>query len=90
MVDTTVTLRLRLGKKGYLIIPKILREKYGFEEGGWVLVELREEGILLKPAADIDELKKFLRSHVSRLKNLDTKSPRPGELKGVSLEEEFE
>ena len=85
-----VALRLKLGKKGYLIIPKILRERYGFKEEGWVLVELREDGILLKPAADIDNLKTFFRSHVEELKRLNTKSPRLGELKGAYLEEEFE
>ncbi len=84
-----VALKLRLGKKGYLIIPKIIRTRYGFEEGGWVLVELRDDGILLRPANDIERLKEFFRSHVDRLRELNTASPKPGELKGVSLEEEF-
>ena len=85
-----VALRLRLGKKGYLIIPKILREKYGFKEGSWILVELRDDGILLKPGNSIDDLKNFFKLHVKRLQALNTKSPKPGELKGISLEEEFE
>ena len=55
-----VALRLRMRRRGYLIIPKILRERYGFEEGGWVLVELREDGILIKPSGDVGELKNFL------------------------------
>ncbi len=85
-----VDLKLKLGKKGYLIIPKLLREKYGFKEGSWVLVELREDGILLKPGKNIDDLKAFFKSHVKRLRSLNTKSPKPGELRGISLEEEFE
>lgn len=85
-----VALRLRLGKKGYLIIPKILREKYGFKEGDWILVELRDDGILLKPRNSIDDLRKFFKLHVKKLQTLNTRSPKPGELKGISLEEEFE
>ncbi len=83
-----VTLKLKLGKKGYLIIPKILREKYRLKEEQWVLLELREDGILIRPGGNIDDLKKFFKKHVMKLRTLNVKSPKPGELAGVSLEEE--
>jgi len=90
MVELMVTLKLRLGKKGYLIIPKILREKYGFKEGDWILVELRDDGIMLKPGKNMDDLRKFCKSHAEELRSLNIRPPKPGELKGISLEEEFE
>ena len=85
-----VTLKLKLGKKGYLIIPKIIREKYGFKEGRWISVELRDDGVLLRPANDIEDLRDFFKSHVDRLRKLSTVPPKPGELRDASLEEEFE
>jgi len=85
-----VDLKLKLGKKGYLIIPKLLRDRYGLKEGSWVLVELKDEGILIKPGKSIEELKSFFKSHAKKLQLLNIKSPKPGDLRGVSLEEEFE
>ncbi len=85
-------LRLKVGRKGYIILPKALREAVGIEEGDEVIVEIRD-GILLKPLRKIDteELRKALREHASRLRNIkDRKEPRPSELSQTYLEEEFE
>ncbi len=45
-----VSLKLKMGPKGQLVIPKILRERYGMREGSEVLVQLREDDILLREA----------------------------------------
>jgi len=85
-------LRLKVGRKGYIILPKAVREAVGIEEGDEVMVEIRD-GILLKPVRrnDVDELRERLRRHREALVKLEgRKEPRPGELAGVCLEEEFE
>jgi AbrB family looped-hinge helix DNA binding protein len=38
-----VKLRLKVGPKGQIVIPKILREKYGIRENGYVLVDVRND-----------------------------------------------
>jgi AbrB family looped-hinge helix DNA binding protein len=40
----------RLGRRGTLVIPAALRRRYGLEEGSFVLVEERADGILVRPA----------------------------------------
>lgn len=85
-------LRLKVGRKGYIILPKAVREAVGIEEGDEVIVEIRD-GILLKPVRrnNVDELRERLRRHREALVKLKgRKEPRPGELAGVCLEEEFE
>ncbi len=86
-----MTLRLKVGRKGYIILPKAVREAVGIEEGDEVIVEIRD-GIVLKPVRkiNVDELRKALRKHWLTLRKIpDRREPKPGELAGVSLEEEF-
>jgi len=40
----------RVGKRGTIVVPARLRERYGFNEGALVIAEEREDGILLRPA----------------------------------------
>ena len=40
----------RIGKRGTVVIPAKLRRRFGIEEGGLLVVEAREDGILLRPA----------------------------------------
>jgi AbrB family looped-hinge helix DNA binding protein len=85
-------LKLRVGKKGVIVLPKAVREVVGLEEGDEVLVEIKD-GILLKPArkVDVDEAREFLRQHCKVLAGIKgLKEPMPGELSQVCLEEEFE
>ena len=85
-------LRIRVGKKGYIILPKAVREAVGIEEGDEVEVEIRD-GILLKPVrkVDINEIRRALRRHVDEIRDIpNRKEPKPGELASVYLEEEFE
>lgn len=43
----------RVGKRGTVVIPAALRKRYGLEEGQEVLVEEKEEGLLLRPAVTL-------------------------------------
>jgi len=88
-----LALRLRVGRKGYIILPKALREAVGIEEGDEVVVEIRD-GILLRPArrrVDVERVRELLRAHAERLRRLQgRREPAPGEAAATSLEEEFE
>ncbi|MEW5927937.1 MAG: AbrB/MazE/SpoVT family DNA-binding domain-containing protein [Gemmatimonadota bacterium] len=41
---------IRVGKRGTIVLPAALRRRFGIEEGTTVLVEEREDGILIRPA----------------------------------------
>jgi len=88
-----LTLKLKVGRKGYIILPKAIREAVGIDEGDEVIVEIKD-GILLKPAkrkVDVEKLRDLLREHAEKLKKIpNRREPKPGELSEVCLEEEFE
>lgn len=87
-----MTLKLKIGRKGYIILPKAIREAVGINEGDEVIVEIKD-GILLKPVRKIDKekLKKALNNHLNKIKNIKNLiEPKPGELAKIHLEEEFE
>jgi len=87
-----LTLRLRVGRKGYIILPKAIREAVGIDEGDEVVVEIRN-GILLKPVRRFDKrsLELSFRDHLVNLRRItDLVEPKPGELAATYLEEEFE
>jgi AbrB family looped-hinge helix DNA binding protein len=85
-----VELRLRVGDKGQILIPKVLREKYGVREGEQVLIEPRDEGILVRGRPSREEVLAALERHISKLRSSGVKGPRLGDLKAVCLEMEFE
>ncbi|MCD6509716.1 MAG: AbrB/MazE/SpoVT family DNA-binding domain-containing protein [Thermoprotei archaeon] len=88
-----MTLKIKVGRKGYIILPKAIREAVGIDEGDEVIVEVRD-GIILRPAkrrVDVEKLRESLREHVETLKEiLGRIEPRPGELAQAYLEEEFD
>ncbi len=45
----------RVTKKGQTTIPSVFRKKFGIEEGDRVVFEETDEGLLLRPAADIED-----------------------------------
>lgn len=79
-----VKLRLKVGPKGQLIIPKLLREKYGIRENDYVVVEVREDELAIRRAESVEEVLAWLKSRSF------SRAARLGELAGVDLEEEFE
>jgi AbrB family looped-hinge helix DNA binding protein len=81
-----VKLRLKVGPKGQIIIPKILREKYGIKENDYVFIELRDNELVINRALTIDETLEWIRLRRKRLK---ARQASLGELSEVDLEEEF-
>lgn len=43
----------KVGKRGTVVIPAVLRRRFGLEEGSLVIAEDTEEGILLRPAVAV-------------------------------------
>jgi AbrB family looped-hinge helix DNA binding protein len=43
----------RVGKRGTIVVPAKLRQRYGLEEGALVIAEPRDDGILLRPAVAV-------------------------------------
>lgn len=41
----------KIGKRGVIVIPASLRERFGFLEGSTVIAEEHEDGVLIRPAA---------------------------------------
>jgi len=41
----------RVGRRGTVVLPARVRRKYALEEGSLLIVEEREEGVMLRPAA---------------------------------------
>jgi AbrB family looped-hinge helix DNA binding protein len=82
-----VKLRLKVGLKGQIIIPKILREKYGIRENDYVFIEIRDDELVITRAPSIDESLEWIRLRRKRLK---TRQASLGELSEVDLEEEFD
>lgn len=41
----------RMGKRGTIVIPARLRRQFHLEEGSYIIVEARQEGILIRPAS---------------------------------------
>ena len=48
-----ITETARVGKRGTIVIPASLRQKYGLEEGSQILVEPVPEGLLLRPVVTL-------------------------------------
>ncbi len=41
----------KVGKRGAVILPAVLRKRFGIEEGSFIVAEERDGGILIRPAA---------------------------------------
>lgn len=87
LVILMVKLKIKVGPKGQIIIPKALREAYNIVEGGNVIIEPKDEGILIRKIMSEEELINWLQERKRRLK---AKKAKLGELSGVYLEMEFE
>ena len=88
MVIPLVSIRLKVGPKGQIVIPKVFREAYGIKEGGEVIVEPTDKGLIIMPKKSKEELIKELLEW--KRKRARGKPARLGELKGISLEDEFD
>jgi len=85
-----LTVKVEVGKKGYIIIPKSIRELVGIKEGDVLTLTVENGRIVLEPdrKVSLSEVAKRLREHEERVRKY-AKEARLGDLVGVSLEEEF-
>jgi len=79
-----VRLRLKVGPKGQVVIPKLLREKYRIRENDYVLVELREDELAIRRAESLEDVLRWLRG-----RERPGREARLGDLAEVDLEAEF-
>jgi len=81
-----VKLRIKVGPKGQIIIPKIFREAYKIKEGGYAILEPTDEGLILKGVEKPENIVAWIRE---RRKKVEGKIAKLGDLARVDLEEEF-
>ena len=48
-----ITETMKVGKRGTIVIPASLRQKYGFKEGSQLVAEAVAEGVLLRPVVTL-------------------------------------
>ncbi len=82
-----VKLRVKVGPKGQIIIPKIFREAYKIKEGGYAILEPADDKLILRGIEDPRDILTWIRE---RRKKIKGKEARLGDLAKVDLEEEFE
>ena len=88
----SMTLKLEIGNKGYVIIPKAIMEAAGVKEGDELIISLND-GITLTPAKKFnrESFEKAAELHKKKIFELkEALSPQPGEVSGFSLEDEFD
>jgi len=61
-----VKLKVRVGPKGQIVIPKIIRERLGIEAGNSLVIDEKDGKIVIEKS-DVDELIKWLRSSRKRI-----------------------
>ncbi len=87
-----MTLKIEVGRKGYVIIPKVVRDLVGIKEGDKLIVKVENGKIILEPEikVNIEEFRGRLENHWRTINKYARKRPKLGDLAGISLEEEFE
>ena len=85
-----MAVKVVVGKKGCIIIPKSIRELVGIKEGDVLTLTVENGRIVLEPErkVSLSEVAKRLREHEERVRKY-AKEARLGDLVGVGLEEEF-
>ncbi len=82
-----VRIRIKVGPKGQIVIPKVFREIYRIKEGGYVILEPADDKLIIRGVEDPEEVLEWIRSRRKRIKGREA---RLGDLINVDLEEEFE
>jgi len=85
-----LAVKVVVGKKGCIIIPKSIRELVGIKEGDVLTLTVENGRVVLDPERKVSlpEVAKRLREHEESVRKY-AKEARLGDLVGVSLEEEF-
>ena len=81
-----VRLRVKVGPKGQIVIPKMFRDAYRIKEGGYAVIEPRDDGLLIRGLEDPEEVLEWIRRRESIR---CARGARLGDLAEVDLEEEF-
>ena len=84
-----VSIRVKVGPKGQIVIPKIFREAYGIEEGGEVVIVPLEDGLIIKRRKAPDEILRTLSEYRKRRRKAGIVG-KLGELAKIDLEAEFD
>ncbi len=84
-----VSVKKNLGKKRQIYLPKIFTDQFGLEPGDNVFITLQTDGILISKRPNIDNIKEYL-TELSEKRKKQGIVANLGDLKGVSLEDEFE
>jgi len=56
-----VKLKLKVGPKGQIVLPKIVRDKLGIKPRSYVIADLKEDGLTLQRGIDIEEFLDWLK-----------------------------
>jgi len=85
-----LAVKVVVGKKGCIIIPKSIRELVGIKEGDVLTLTVENGRVVLEPERKVSlpEVAKRLREHEESVRKY-AKEARLGDLVGMSLEEEF-
>lgn len=75
-----VLLRLKVGSKGQIVIPKIIRDKLRIGPNRYVIVEFEEGELKLRGSPDVSEIIAWLKA---------TRKPIAKDVSNLSLEEEL-
>jgi len=79
-------LRRKIGQKGQIVIPKVVRESVGIKPGDEIVMEIREKEVVIKPGMDPEE---FVESFCSVTGNKLTKRVDLERLLEQEVEERF-
>jgi len=79
-------LRRKIGQKGQIVIPKVVRESAGIKPGDEIVMEIREKEVVIKPGMDPEE---FVESFCSVTGNKLTKKVDLERLLEQEVEERF-
>lgn len=84
-----VSIKVKVGPKGQIVIPKVFRDAYGIKEGGEAIIIPTEDGLVIKKKKSVDEILETLKKHRERRKRIGAVA-KIGELEDFDLEEEFD
>jgi len=84
-----VSVRVKVGPKGQVVIPKVFREAYGIKEGGEIIIIPTEEGLMIRGKKTAEEVMNILKVYREKRRGQGAVG-RLGDLADFDLEEELD